>query len=323
MKELPRHRLATLPTPLARARGLERVLGHGPIYLKRDDLTGFGVAGNKARALEYLVGDALARGADVLVTGGSASSNFCAGAAMAAAVSGMACDLLLPGAPPTTPAVNVELARTAGARVVFGAAATRDELDDAVHRHAEALRATGRVPYAVPRGGATAAGAAGYVEAVRELADQCRTLGVDLRTVVVSAGSGATYAGLVAGQVGLGVPWRTVGASVSRPVGQLTPHVLTLARATADLLGLPTVTEDEVELHDQRGPGFGVPSEQDRESAGLALRAEGLLLDHTYGAKALTLLRTLLEDGARTPALFWHTGGVATVLSALTGSTGH
>ena len=152
----PRARLALLPTPMVRAPRLERALGAGPIFLKRDDLTGFGLAGNKARTLEFLLGAAAAEGSDIFVAAGSPSSNFCAAAAMAARVMGMDCDLLFPGEAPAIPSANVELARAAGARLVFDVVETRDLLDDAVVEHARGLRAQGRRPYAVPRGGATA-----------------------------------------------------------------------------------------------------------------------------------------------------------------------
>jgi D-cysteine desulfhydrase len=318
---LPRVHLAALPTPLVRARRLERVLDAGPIFLKRDDLTGFGISGNKARSLEFLLGAALAEEADVFVAAGSPSSNFCAAAAMAARVVGLDCDVLHPGAETSSPSLNVDLARAAGARVVFDAAESRDRLDEAVVEHAKSLCAQGRRPYAVPRGGATATGVLGYAHAARELADQCRDFEVTPRTVVVATGSGGTQAGLVAGQVGCGRPWRLVGASVSRPAPSMADQVLRLSRAGAAALGLDEPTAADVDVRDCRGAGFGVASAEDRVSSHLALASEGLLLDDYYGAKAMTLLRTLLAAGSATPAVFWHTGGLAAALTALKGAT--
>ena len=315
---LPRAELALLPTPLVRAPRLERALDAGPIYLKRDDLTGFGIAGNKARALEFLIGAAAADKADVFVAAGSASSNFCAAAAMAARVIGMDCDLLFPGEPPTDPSPNVELARASGARLLFDAVETRDLLDEAVLEHAAILRAEGRRPYAVPRGGATATGGLGYAYAARELDDQCNLADITVRTVVVATGSGGTQAGLVAGQVGLGLPWRLVGASVSRPAQDMADQILRLSRDCAAAIGLGDPSADDVDVRECRGAGFGVASAQDRVSSRLALEHEGLLLDDYYGAKAMTLFRALLAAGAETPAVFWHTGGVAAALTALT-----
>lgn len=316
----PRARLALLPTPMVRAPRLERALGAGPIFLKRDDLTGFGLAGNKARTLEFLLGAAAAEGSDIFVAGGSPSSNFCAAAAMAARVMGMDCDLLFPGEVPAIPSANVELARAAGARLVFDVVETRDLLDVAVVEHARGLRAQGRRPYAVPRGGATQTGVLGCALAARELAEQCDLAEVAPRTVVVATGSGGTQAGLVAGQVGFGLPWHLVGASVSRPAPGMTEQVLRLARAGAAALGLDEPSADDVDVRDCRGAGFGVASTEDRVSTRLAMHHEGLLLDDYYGAKAMTLFRTLLTSGEPTPAVFWHTGGVAAALTALVGA---
>jgi len=305
---------------LVRASRLERALDVGPLFLKRDDLTGFGIAGNKARALEFLIGAALAEKADVFVAAGSPSSNFCAAAAMAARVVGMDCDLLFPGQAPSVRSPNVELARAAGARLLFDAVDTRDQLDDGVLEHAEVLRAQGRRPYAVPRGGATATGGLGYAYAARELAGQCKAADITARTVVVATGSGATQAGLVAGKVGFDLPWRLVGASVSRPAQGMADHVLRLSRECAAALGLDEPSAGAVDVRDCRGAGFGIASTEDQVSSRLALEHEGLLLDDYYGAKAMTLFRTLLAADAETPAVFWHTGGLAAALDALAGS---
>jgi D-cysteine desulfhydrase len=305
---------------LVRASRLERALDVGPLFLKRDDLTGFGVAGNKARPLEFLIGAAVAEKADVFVAAGSPSSNFCAAAAMAARVVGMDCDLLFPGQAPSVRSPNVELARAAGARLLFDAVDTRDQLDDGVLEHARVLRAQGRRPYAVPRGGTTATGGIGYAYAARELADQCEAADITARTVVVATGSGGTQAGLVAGKVGFDLPWRLVGASVSRPAHGMADHVLRLSRECAAALGLDEPSAGAVDVRDCRGAGFGIASGEDRVSLRLALEHEGLLLDDYYGAKAMTLFRTLLAADAETPAVFWHTGGMSAALSALAGS---
>jgi D-cysteine desulfhydrase len=314
----PRVCLAVLPTPLVRATGLERVLGGGPIYVKRDDLTGFGVAGNKARPLEFLIGDALAGGADVLVTAGAPSSNFCSAAALAARTVGLDCELLFPGPPPAAPSVNVEISRAAGARLCFDVVASREELDAAVVAHAKSLRSRGRRPYAVPRGGATAVGATGFACAAKELAEQCEAIGLMPEIVVVATGSGGTQAGLVAGQVGFALPWRVIGASVSRPAADMSGLVLRLSQDCADGLGLERPGVADIDVRDLMGAGFGIASTEDRFSARLALHHEGLLLDEYYGAKAMTLLRRLIQTPCLTPVVFWHTGGVSAALTTLT-----
>lgn len=314
----PRIDLVAAPTPLKRMRRLEAALQTGPLYVKRDDLAGFGVAGNKARALEYLLGAAIEGGADVLVAGGSTSSNFCAAAALAAATVGLDCDLLFAGTPPATPSVNVELARATGARLLFGVVGSREELDDAVVEHANALRIEGKQPYPLPRGGATPVGAIGYAYAARELAEQCDHAGIQVATVVVATGSGGTQAGLVTGQAGFGLTWQLVGASVSRPAQPLADQILRNSQDCASILALDPPGIENVDLRDCRGAGFGLASHDDHLSGRLALRHEGLLLDDYYGTKAMTLFRSLLAEGAPTPAVFWHTGGVAAAVAALT-----
>src|SRR5262245_721254 len=164
-----RHPLAMLPTPLQRLSTLESVLGHSPVYLKRDDLTGFAVGGNKARPLEYLLGDALDRTCDVLVAAGSKSSTFVAAAAVAARVGGLDCDVRVAGPPPLRLSVTLALAERAGAKLCFTGVA-REELDHLVERHATRLRGLGRRPYPIPRGGTTAVGALGFAHAATELA---------------------------------------------------------------------------------------------------------------------------------------------------------
>lgn len=314
----PRVRLAALPTPFMRMRRLETALEAGPLYIKRDDLTGFGLAGNKARALEYLVGAAVEEGADVLVAAGSTSSNFCAGVALAAAAVRMDCELLFAGSPSAVRSVNVEVAREAGARPLFGVVETREELDDAVLDHSMALRAEGRRPYSLPRGGATPVGGLGYALAAQELAEQCTQAGIEVNTVVVATGSGGTQAGLVAGQFGFRLGWKVVGASVSRPVPALSGQILKNAKGCAAALDLDPPGPGDVDVRDCRGAGFGLASEEDHVSRRLALRHEGLLLDDYYGAKAMTLFRSLLAAGAPTPAVYWHTGGLPAALTALT-----
>lgn len=311
-------RLAVLPTPLVRARGLEHALGAGPIWVKRDDLTGFAAAGNKARPLEYLLGDALARCADVLVATGAAGSNFCAAAAVAARVAGLDCALLHPGSEPATPPLTVRLSRAAGATLTFDPSLARAGLDDAVQQHADRLRVGGSRPYAVPRGGATALGAVGFARAAHELAAQCAELGLERCTVVLPTGSGGSQAGLVAGCADEGLPLRVVGASVSRPVAAMRARVLELACACARLLGTPQPREADVDVRDAIGDGFGHPSAADRHSALIALTSEGLLLDDTYTAKAMTVLRELVGE-QHDPIVFWHTSAGVKLGAHLTG----
>jgi D-cysteine desulfhydrase len=311
--------LAALPTPLLRAERLERALGTPPLYVKRDDLTGFALAGNKARQLEFLVGEAAALGCDALLTGGGPGSNFCQAAAAAARVAGLGCHLVLYGTEPVASTANLALARALGAEVRFTGDAERESVDPALEAAAAELQARGCRPYLVPRGGATAVGTVGYALAVAELAAQLDGAGVAPALLLVATGSGGTQAGLVAGTAAAGHPWRVVGASVSRPVQETADRVLTLARATAALLGLPAASAAQVEVRDARGPGYGIPSAAGERAARLAAASEGLLLDPVFTAKALALLPGLVGDATGGPVVFWHTGGIPAALAQLEG----
>lgn len=305
----PRARLAVLPTPLVEAPRLGAALGvAGRLLVKRDDLTGFAVAGNKARTLEPLLAAAVADGADVLVTGGTAASNFCQGAAAAAATAGLRCVLVLAGSPPQRHP-NLLAAQRWGAEVRWTGDADRASVDATLPRVAEELTAAGHRPHVVGRGGATPVGATGFVHAAAELAGQL----AGPAAVVVATGSGGTLAGLVAGNVAAGRPWVLAGASVSRPPDVTAARVLDLARGCADLVGGPAPTAADVVVHDARGPGHGLASPEGDAAAALALRTEGLVLDHVYTAKALAALPAILGDRLTDPDLpvvFWHTGGL-------------
>ncbi|MEU1598673.1 pyridoxal-phosphate dependent enzyme [Streptomyces sp. NPDC005708] len=310
--------LAVLPTPLVRAHRLEEALGCGPVLVKRDDLIGFSCAGNKARPLEYLLGAAYADGCDVLVTGGGPGSNFCQAAAVAARTAGLDCVLVVPGASPAVLSPNLAMARACGARLHF-TGEDREFVDAAVAAVASDLAAEGRRPLPLPRGGSTPLGAMGFAMAARELAGQLDTLGMEPEAIVVATGSGGTQAGLLAGLTGLAKRWRLIGASVSRPVDEITARVLDIARGCARQHGsweLPR--PEDVEVVDARGPGFGIPSADDVRFARLAMETEGLVLDATYTAKSFRVTAELLQSGAPGPVVFWHTGGLVPAVAAFT-----
>ena len=236
----PRTPLAVLPTPLVPAPRLAGALGLSDLFVKRDDLTGFAFAGNKARPLEFLVAGAVGERADTLLTGGAPGSNFCAATAAVAQREGLACHLVLAGDPvPPGPALSLALAW--GASVTWTHDADRASVDRALPQAARQLAERGRRPYLIPRGGATALGATGYFLAASELAGQLADHGVRTARVVVAVGSGGTLAGLAAGNAALGRPWTLAGASVSRPAAEMSRRVLGLATACLALLALSLI----------------------------------------------------------------------------------
>jgi D-cysteine desulfhydrase len=306
--QLPRRPLAVLPTPLVEAPELAAALGiAGRLLVKRDDLTGFAVAGNKARQLEFLVADAVEQGADVLVTGGSASSNFIQAAAAAAAHACRGCELATAGSQRPRPwPPNLAAAAAWGARITWTDDDDRASVDVALPTLADRLAGNGARPYLMPRGGASPVGCEGYRRAAAELVDQLPTTAT-APTVVIAVGAGGTMAGLLAGAVAFGRPFTVVGASVSRPPEQIRDRVLELAGEVAKRHGDEPPQPGDVRIVDARGPGHGVASDAGRAAARTALRNAGLVLDPVYTAKAMGIIPDLAAEG---PIVFWHTGGL-------------
>ena len=311
--KLSRVSIAHLPTPLEPLPRLTAQLGGPELWIKRDDQTGLATGGNKARKLEYLVADALAQGADTLITAGAAQSNHARQTAAAAAKFGLARVLVLRGEEPPQVLGNLLLDRLLGAEVRW---AGDLPLPEAMAQVAEELRAAGRCPYVVPYGGSNAVGASGYVAAMEELLAQCAERDIRFDHVVLASSSGGTQAGMMVGARALGYEGRILGISVEPRAESLTHTLAGLATATADRmgLGLTYVPEDFAVNDDYLGGGYGVVGELEREAIRTMACAEGVLLDPVYTGRAFGGLLYLIRRGVFAPGervLFWHTGGTA------------
>ncbi len=310
----PRIPLAFLPTPLHRLPRLEAELGGPRLLVKRDDQTGLGLGGNKTRKLEFLVGAALAEGADTLVTAGAAQSNHCRQTAAAAAARGLDCHLLLGGDDPGRPEGNLLLDRLFGATVHWcGAARKGERLAEVV----AGLRAAGRRPCEIPYGGSSATGALGYVVAMQELQAQLVAAGERVDAVVFASSSGGTQAGMAVGARACGLDAELVGIRIDKEEdapGGYAARLAALARETAGLAGVDAGFDatDFVVEEGYLGDGYGVVGEPEREAIALFARREGVLLDPVYTGRAAAGLLDLLRSGRFGRAqsvLFWHTGG--------------
>jgi D-cysteine desulfhydrase len=317
---VPRTPLATLPTPLLRAPRLSEAVGV-EVWIKRDDLTGLLLGGNKARKLEFLCGEALARGADTLVTGGGVGSNHAQLTAAACARLGLGCVVVCYGEAPPSDPLGLRVTRRLGAEVVFTGSPDRTSVDARLDEVAAKVTAEGRHPYVIPRGGASAVGAVGYAAAAFELAEQLAEAGVGAATVLLATGSCGTQAGLVAGaRLASGPRLGVLGVPVSRPPEECTDRIARLATGCAARLGSDLVFgADDVDLlGGYLGPGYGKPSPEGDEAALLAARTEGLLLDPVFTAKAMAALVAETRAGNLTgPIVFLHTGGAPAALGAL------
>ncbi|HEX5504333.1 MAG TPA: D-cysteine desulfhydrase family protein [Thermomicrobiales bacterium] len=315
LDSLPRLPLAHLPTPLEPAPRLTAALGGPPIYVKRDDLTGLALGGNKARKLEYLLADAQRLGATTVITTGSTQSNHCRQTAAGARVAGLRCVLVLDAPTPDPPLQgNYLLDRLLGAeiRLVGGEA----EREPALAEVAADLRRRGEVPYVIPGGGSNPLGAAAYVAAVFEVVEQLRAAGwVARHLYATSSTSGGTHAGLALGQRLADAPFDVVGIAIEDDAAAVRRVVTPLANATAEFLDAAVrLAPDDLVVDDRFvGPGYAIPTPECLAAIGLAARTEGLLLDPIYTGKTLAGLIDHVRTGRLgpdEPVIFLHSGGV-------------
>ncbi|WP_088347260.1 MULTISPECIES: D-cysteine desulfhydrase [Rhodomicrobium] len=317
LSRFPRVRLAHLPTPLEPMPRLTAHLGGPQIWIKRDDCTGLSSGGNKTRKLEYLIGDALAQGADMVLTQGATQSNHARQTAAAAAKFGLACHLLLEDRTGKT-----DEAYRANGNVLldFLHGATAEErpagidMNAELEKVAERFRAAGRKPYPIVGGGSNPVGALGYVGAAQELMAQATELGLTIDTLVTATGSAGTQAGLVAGLVAArsGIP--VLGIGVRAPKEKQEDNVFKLAEKTLAHMGLADVVQrsDVVANCDYVGPGYGFPAPGTIAAIKLVAELEGILLDPVYSGKGMAGLIDLVKRGFFAKAsniVFLHTGG--------------
>ena len=327
----PRLSIGNFPTPLCRLKGLEAALtseGHNPpaILIKRDDLTGLALGGNKVRKLEFLLADAQLQGCDMLITCGAAQSNHALQTAAAGGKFGFHTVCVLDGPEPASaPAGNVLLHSILDTEIVWCALQPGETRKEQARRRtmrevAERLKAEGKHPYSIPTGGSTWVGSLGYIEAVREVLKQLEGVSVD--AVYFASGSGGTHAGIVVGAHacqwqatlnGVDVDYIPPDSAGIRPFWRAIDR---LARETAEKSGEEvTLDAGAVTLRSEyAGPAYGAPTQESEAAIRLLAQTEGIFLDPVYTAKAFAALLGDVRAEKYGPAatvLFWHTGGTA------------
>lgn len=319
LSRFPRLFFAHLPTPMYPLRRLSDALGGPTIWIKRDDCTGLAGGGNKTRKLEFLMGDAVKQGADVIITQGAVQSNHVRQTAAAAALCGMACYGLLEdriGSDDVNANENgnVLLGKLFGATLQRFANGT--DMNAEMQQLAEQLRASGQYknPYIIPGGGSHPIGALGYANAAMEIMQQANAAGVVIDGIVHATGSAGTQSGLVAGLCGINASIPLLGVSVRAERATQEKNVLALAQQTAAHLNLKTeISADAVQVNsDYIGEGYGIPAANTLEAISLLATHEGILLDPVYSAKGMAGLVDLVRLGKWQKTdniVFIHTGG--------------
>jgi D-cysteine desulfhydrase len=303
--------IANLPTPLEKAERLADAWGGPTIWVKRDDLTGFGLSGNKVRKLEFHLAAALGAGADTIITCGAVQSNHCRATAIAAARVGLGTILYLrspDGEAPAEPTGNHFLQRLAGAECRFITPAEYDERSTIMAAAASDVGSA----WVIPEGASDALGALGFVTAMHEIAPQLDEAGITRPIIWHASSSAGTTTGMIRGAIEAGIDATIIGSSVGDTRVDVVTHIETLL-ADADIdYGESSgdvawhITDDHV------GRGYGLTTPEELATQVEATRMTGLLFDPTYTGKLIHGLKQEIDNGRFTPdddIIFWHTGG--------------
>lgn len=317
LSRYPRLHFAHLPTRLEPLDRLSQHLGGPKIWIKRDDCTGLAGGGNKTRKLEFLIADALSKGADCVITQGATQSNHARQTAAIAARQGLGCHILLEDRTGSNDNDynyngNVLLSELFGASLSLRSGGT--DMNEAMQLLAKELENGGKKPYIIPGGGSNHVGALGYVNASIELLNQANDIGLCIDELVHGTGSAGTQAGLVTGMVASNSGIPVLGIGVRAPHDVQRANVFNLAQQTAKHMGIPdAIREDDVQVNcNYVGEGYGIPTQGTLDAIRLLSQLEGILLDPVYTGKAMAGLIDLVRQGRYTKdqnVVFLHTGG--------------
>ena len=317
LARFPRRRYTEGATPMEHAPRFSSAVGGPSIFIKRDDLLGLSAGGNKTRKLEFLVADALAQGADTLITCGAVQSNHCRLTLAAAVKEGLKCRLVLeervPGSYKSDASGNNFLFGLLGVEAIKVVPGGTDMLKE-MQAVAGEVAAAGRKAYVIPGGGSNAIGATGYVSCAEEILTQAFDKGINIDRVVCASGSAGTHAGLVTGFYGNNSNIPVVGIDVSRPKDLQEKIVYELVQKTAAHVGIASGVPRESVLcfGDYVGRGYSIPTPEMVEAVKMLARSEAILLDPVYTGKAMAGLIDLARKGFFRKGeniLFVHTGG--------------
>ncbi len=293
---------------------MESSASEPPLWIKRDDLTGAALSGNKIRKLEFLVADALRVGATTLVTCGGVQSNHARATAIAAARVGLDSTLVLRGTGKEPMEGNLFLDHLLGARIHWVTPEQYADIDPVFETIATALREEGKVPYIIPEGGSNALGALGYLEATRELTSQLQTEDLSFSHLFVAVGSGGTLAGLLAGwaENNFHGP-RPIGINVCDTAEYFVDRVDGILEEMHARWNIPRPPRSEIHLLDGYvGRGYALSTQEELLTIQNVARTDGVVLDPVYSGKAFGACLEFRQERTENASalLFWHTGGI-------------
>lgn len=325
-KDLPRVSLINLPTPLEEMPRLRKAIGGPRLLVKRDDLTGLGLGGNKSRKLEFLLGDALQKGADTIITSGSIQTNHGRLTAAACAKLGLACYLVFTEDEDGVYEGNRILQTMFGAKQVFcdnidhslpPEKMAKERLragDETIAKLVERLRAQGKKPYVIPRGGRSLYGTASYVAAMDEIKAQLDEKHLHVDYIIAPCATSSTMTGISLGNRVSGINAKVIGAALSRSPEEGKSMLEEEFNRDAASMGYDfRIRREDVDIRGEYiGPGYGIMTEADKEAMLLFARNEGVLLDPVYTGKTASMYIDLVRRGyfpEDSTVLLFHTGG--------------
>ncbi|MEH7123076.1 D-cysteine desulfhydrase [Bacillus sp. JJ1773] len=317
IKDLPRIKYTENPTPIEYLGNFSKALEGPNIFIKRDDLLGLTLGGNKTRKLEFLMADAKEKGADTIITCGAVQSNHCRLTLSAAVKEGLKCVLVLEERVPSSynpqASGNNFLFNLLGVENVIVVPGGSDMLNE-MKIVADELAEKGRKPYVIPGGGSNEIGVVGYVACAQEIIEQTANSGLNIDYIVVASGSGGTHAGLLTGLFGEGCQIPIIGINVGRAEAAQKQLIQNLVSKTAKFIGLEEEIPNELVVCKDNyvGPGYSLETNEMIESVQLLARTEGILLDPVYTGKVMAGLIDHVRKGyfkKNDNVLFIHTGG--------------
>lgn len=331
MNKIEKVQSALLPTPIHKMSRITDEIGKANIYIKRDDLTGIGIGGNKLRKLDYIIADAISKGCTTVLTSGGRQTNHGRLTAAAAAKFGLKCVIICNGPKPEKMSGNLVLNRMLGSEVIFQDLKELEqvfdvnpsqEIIDGYHKFIEETQqkviakreALGEKVYVIPMGGHTPLGIMGYVDCVKEIMDQNEATGRKIDYVVAGNGSGGTYGGLLLGSKLYNAPFKVVGINIAGKDERATEDIIEVTNQTSDLfdLGVKISKEDFTLYENSLGTGYNYPDSETRNAMYRIASREGILTDPCYTGKIFNGLLKLVEDEtieANKNVLIVHTGG--------------